>query len=264
MYRLTDSEPLIRLPEVTCAEVADTYLELGRISDGLPHFRAIMSTTEAKRHSAERARASGVMTHAEVLGLIVPITETLFDDSATVSLAFHAQLMVMFGFPTIPESLALQTAFGRRVGEQQHLKLVRLSDRAQRRGLSVDEYVDDLRRRNAVEHDHLVRKFLGKISHEPDESRLETAVSILRRTAALAPEELRPPVLCAIAWMLWARGRGVLALAHLAEALRIEPGHVLACGLMLHFSGTTPKWTRSWSWREKGNCGGWNPCSTRS
>lgn len=139
MYRLTDSEPFIRLPEVTPAEIADTYLELGRIAEGLPYFRVIMSAAEAKRHSAELARASGVMT----------------------------------------------------------------------------------------------------------QSRLETAVSILRRTAALAPEELRPPVLCAIAWMLWARGRGVLALAHLAEALRIEPGHVLACGLMLHFSSTVPKWIRS-------------------
>lgn len=248
MYRLTDSEPFVRLPEVTSAEVADTYLELDRIVDELPRFRAIMSTAEAKRHSARLARGSGAMTHAEVRGLIVPITETLFDGSAKLSAAFHAQLIVMCGFPSIPESLALQTAFGRRVGEQQHLKLVRLADRAQRRGLSVDAHVDDLRRRGAVEQDHLVRKFLGRISHRPDESRLETATSILQRTAALAPEELRPPVLCAIAWMLWASGRGVLSLTYLAEALRIEPGQSLACSLMLHFSSTTPKWARA---REK-------------
>ena len=245
MYRLTDSDPLVRLPEVTLAEILDTRLELDRIVDALPRFSVLLSTAEAKRHGAGRAGGSGEMTHAEVRGLIVPMTETLLDDTATVGAAFHAQLMIMFEFPTIPESLVLQTAFGRRVGEQQQVKLVRLGDRAQRRGLSIDEYVDELRCRGAVEQDHLVRKFLGRISHRPDESRLETAISILQRTAALAPEDLRPPVLCAIAWMLWARGRGVPALTYLAEALRIEPGHVLACGLMVHFGSTEPKWIRS-------------------
>ena len=40
-----------------------------------------------------------------------------------------------------------------------------------------------------------------------------------------------PPLLCAIAWLQWARGKRAIAAGYLAEASRIEPEHILAFGL---------------------------------
>jgi hypothetical protein len=40
----------------------------------------------------------------------------------------------------------------------------------------------------------------------------------------------------------WALGRRAIAASYLAEALRIEPGNVLAAALQTHIMSVTPKW----------------------
>ena len=96
------------------------------------------------------------------------------------------------------------------------MKIARLSSRAQHRGLSVDEYVQHLQQTGSVPHDRPVRLFLGESRRSPDDERLRRAIALLRRTAALTPDPFRAPVLSAIAWMVWARGGRVVALAYLA------------------------------------------------
>lgn len=234
------AEPIIRLPRVRPEEVEEVYSELERMGADLPRFDVILSGREARRAHTELMKGSGPISHAEVLALVVPIVESLFDDEVSeYGVRFHVQLMMMCAYPSIPEALALQTAFGRSVGEEQLTKIVRLSDRAHRRGMSVDECVERLRSQDAVPHDRL---FLGESVRAPSDRRLRRAVALLRRTAALSPGPSGTPVLCAIAWMLWARGRRAIALAYLAEALRLEPDSILARGLTLHFREHTPAW----------------------
>lgn len=210
--------------------------------DRLPEVGFAMSAKEAKQYHDELMRGSGPFTHGEVLSLIVPIVETLFDDTCRISLAFHAQLIMMCQFPSIPESMVVQIAFGRRAGEEQLRKIVRMIARAQHRRLTVDEYVADLSARDAVPHDGPVKLFLGESTRTPSAERIRHAVALLRTTAALAAEPMRPPILGALAWLLWAQGKRAVALHYLAEAGRIDPSQPIVYGLSVHFSDHLPAW----------------------
>lgn len=235
--------PDIHLPTVTDDDLDEVDVEVRRLLERGPEISVLLSKAEAERTHEELMRGDGPFTHAEILGLIVPITETLFEgDVADVGIAFHVQLILMCGFPSIPESLVVQAAFGRRIGEQQYLKIVRLANRAERRGLTIDEYVEELRETNGIEHDRLVQMFLGETRRAPDDARLRRAIAVLRRTAALAPEALRPPLFCAIGWMQWARGRRAIALNYVSAAVAIEPANILARGLTIQMSTRVPEW----------------------
>ena len=56
------------------------------------------------------------------------------------------------------------------------------------------------------------------------------------------PEPVRPPLLCVLAWLHWARGQRALAMAYGNEASRIEPEHVLSHGLSGVISSKLPVW----------------------
>lgn len=232
----------IHLPHVDDCDRREVLRRFAAFIDELPEVSFLLSETEGTRCRDELARESGPITHGEALGLIVPIVETLFDDTCRMSLAFHTQLIVMCQFPSIPESMVLQVAFGRRVGEEQLRKIVRISARARHRGLSVDEYVAELNEGNAVPHDSLVKLFLGESKRIPMAERTRFATELLRTTAALAAEPLRPPILCAIAWLFWARGKRALAVNYLTEACRIDPENPTARGLSVHFGEHLPAW----------------------
>lgn len=239
-------EPLIRLPRVEPGEAEKVWDELERKRAAAPEFEVVLSENEAWRAQAKLSKGTGPVSHAEALWLIVPIVESLFDDGEmSYGIPFHVQLMIMCSYPSISEALALQVAFGRTIGEDQSTKIARLADRARRRGLSVDEYVEYLRATDAVPHDRVNRLFLGESARKPMDERLRRAIALLRRTAALSPEAIRPQILSAIAWMLWALGKRALSLVYLAEALRIEPQSPLARGLTAHFHQRSPAWLSS-------------------
>ncbi|MGO2746532.1 hypothetical protein [Microbacterium sp.] len=237
------TEPLIQLPIVEPDEMDEAWDEFERIQAALPEFSVALSKNEANRAHEKLSKGTGPVGHAEALWLIVPIVESLFDDEvASIGIPFHVQLMMMCEYPSIPEALVVQVAFGRKAGEEHSRKIARLADRAQRRGLTIDEYVQHLHDTGTVPRDRLMRLFLGETRRPPSDERLRRAVEVLRRTAALSPEPLRGPVLSAIAWMQWARGRRAVSLAYLEEALRVEPRSILAGGLRMHFLQRTPAW----------------------
>ena len=61
-----------------------------------------------------------VPSHGEVLVLIVHLLETCLEaDADEPAPPLVAQLAFMAALPAVPESIALQVAFGRRVGEEQ-------------------------------------------------------------------------------------------------------------------------------------------------
>ncbi|MBO0980168.1 hypothetical protein [Microbacterium sp. SD291] len=237
------SAPLIHLPDVSDAERDETCDEITRMAAGLPSIEILVGTAELAR-CAPLLSGDGLLTRAEVLELIVPIVETLFDPRATVGIRFHAQLIVMLNFPSIPESLALQAAFGRRAGEAQFRKIARLANRAERRGLSLDEYIEALASADEIPRDIPLRLFLGEIDRKPDAARIATAVALLRRSSALAVDPLRPSIFCALGWLMWAQGKRALGVGYLSEALRIDPDHAEAAGMLFHIGSHQPAWVR--------------------
>jgi len=62
----------------------------------------------------------------------------------------------------------------------------------------------------------------------PDPSRLEAALTLVRRVASRTPEAHRAGSLATAAWLAWSLGRSTHADRYAAEALQIEPEHGLA------------------------------------
>lgn len=89
---------------------------------------------------------------------------------------------------------------------------------------------------------HLAMRMWGE-GDPPQISRLETALALSRRAAALAPRESQPGPLAMCAWLSWALGRSTHAGAYADRACEIEPEHGLS-QIVLSFvqAGHLPDW----------------------
>jgi hypothetical protein len=230
--------PVIRLPGGD-DEVARMVLEsLEAMCAALPEV-----TVAGEGPSAKRSDRLDTPTHAAAFARSIPLIETcLGHDPNEVSPPLLAQLILMSLFPSLPEQMALQVAFGRDNAEEHARDIARLIAHASRRGLTVDDYVAELVATGGVPDTRSARSFRGETSHEPDRSRAASGVALFRQAAGHAPEMLRPSLLCAAAWLLWSVGKRPHALAHLREAARIGPDHVLVHGLILHLGARRPSW----------------------
>jgi hypothetical protein len=180
----------------------------------------------------------------ESMKVIVPLLESLLEDHIDdVSMPMRAQLVLMMRWPELPQAVCLQTAFGRRVGEQNLEWTQRVMMQAERRGVSVDDHVADLQDAGMISSDGLAQLFRGETTGRPDEQRLERGILLLQASADAAPHELHQPMLCAIAWMLWAQGRPDDAMTALMHASGIDPTDLLTRGLIRHFSSVNPRWS---------------------
>ena len=61
----------------------------------------------------------------------------------------------------------------------------------------------------------------------PDPERIDRAIEILKRVAALASKQQRPPVLCMLAWLNWALGRSSVAARFIGASEEIDPDYGL-------------------------------------
>lgn len=228
----------LHLPSADDASIDAVIDHLQGMCEALPEFSVRVSMRHALAVDLEH-----VPIHGEAFVMMVPLLETCLDDDADdVDLPLIAQFAFMSMVPAMPESVALQIAFGRSVGEEQVREFARLFARARQRGLSIDEYVGELVARDAVPRGKLVRLLHGETRRKPDAERIQQGIALLRRIASLVPSTVRPPLLCAIAWLYWARGKRAIAMAYLAEAARIEPEHILARGLSWLVTTKTPAW----------------------
>lgn len=245
MDDLTTTRTGLRLPAIDPHDREQVFAHLASIADGMPELSLQLSNSEAYRGADESGENGGPFTHWEVLHLIVSLVETLFDEEVVAfSPAFHAQLAIMLQFPVVPDAVSMQIAFGREMGEESLRVIERLVAAAESLGLPVDEHIADLAASGQIGHDLPARCFRGELHRSPDRMRMRKAIDFFRVTAAQAPEPLRPPVLCVIAWLLWAMGKRPVALVYLREAVAIDPGHILALGCASHFSGHQPEWVR--------------------
>jgi hypothetical protein len=233
----TVTDDLIRLPAADERDRDDALDYVIRMWADLPQASVTLPGGKVSEFPP------GAPHHAESFILMVPLVEALLDgELRDISPALHARLAAMVMGPSVPEQLVLQIAFGREAGETHALKIVRLIAEAEERGLSVDDYIAELSAADAVPHDRIVRLFLGEAGPSPSAERIRRGIELLRRTASLVPYPLRPPLLCSIAWLQWARGRRAVAMAYVEEASRIEPDDVLAYGLSVHLPSRMPAW----------------------
>ncbi|GAB3606883.1 hypothetical protein GCM10027413_22920 [Conyzicola nivalis] len=77
----------------------------------------------------------------------------------------------------------------------------------------------------------------------PDPARVETAISLIKTIAALAPRRARPPLLCMLAWLNWALGRSSVANEFVCASEAIDADYSLAEVLrMVLERGILPEW----------------------
>jgi hypothetical protein len=77
----------------------------------------------------------------------------------------------------------------------------------------------------------------------PDLDRLGVALTLLRRTVALAPRQARGGPLAAVAWLSWATGRSTHAIRYLDQAQEADPGLTFAQLLRAVIdAGVLPDW----------------------
>lgn len=231
-------EPLIHLPRADTHELDEVWNEIEKIGDSLPSVNVQISARAAfetpKRWPIQR----------EMFILVEALTETLLDrEAGSISPALAAQLGVLADVPMIPETMAMQIAFGRKMAEEQSRKMAGIVEKAQKRGLSVDEYVAEPHAANAIPNDKM-HIFHGDTRWAPSAHRLQHGAALLRRVAGMLPVGFRPSLLCVISWLMWASGRRPIAMAYLAEATRIRPEHLLASEMSATFSDKSPAWLR--------------------
>jgi len=221
--------------ETVSGEVMDQFL---RMVGALPMLGVTVSMRQVAAFDLD-----GVPRHAEAFALMIPLLESCLEyEPEALSPKLVAQVAFMATLPAIPETIALQIAFGRGAGEEQMREIARLIARATQRGLSADEYIAELAAAAAIPRGKIIRLFHGETRRTPDGPRMTQGIALLRRIASLVAPPLRPPLLCTIAWLQWARGKRAIAMAYLAEASRIEPEHILTFGLSWLVSTKTPAW----------------------
>ena len=74
---------------------------------------------------------------------------------------------------------------------------------------------------------HLAMHMWGE-GAQPDADRLDRALELSRRAAAVAPKSVRAGALATCAWLSWARGRSTHADQYAQRACELEPEHGLA------------------------------------
>ncbi|MFF2496147.1 DUF4192 family protein [Agromyces sp. NPDC058064] len=174
----------------------------------------------------------------------VELVEHLLEPGAVPARA-AAWFLHLAARPMFRDGMMLQFAFGPLVGAAAHDDAAEALERAEHRGMAIDELlvVEPADGAGEPVSEMLARLLLGQTTLRPERPRVERAVDVVRRLVADAPESHGAGPLCILAWLLWALGRGSAAGAILDTALELDPDHTMATLLLRHLgSGALPEW----------------------
>ncbi|QUW19296.1 hypothetical protein [Agrococcus sp. Marseille-Q4369] len=206
--------------------------------------RALVEPVETDVEDDEDQRPWFQVTpHGVALAMSIGILEDSLRDERSARLPQIAMLVALAQWPSVPEQLALQVAFGRGLATEHLRHVTRIVDHAVELGIAVDDHVRQLVAKGALPDVHVGRCLRGETQRVPDRDRTIRGIALLRWSAAHAPEEMQPALLCAVAWLLWALGKRADAMAHLVRAAGIDRGHAMVPSLMLLFGERVPTWT---------------------
>lgn len=193
--------------------------------------------------SGHELDAFGRWQPANIPDAIAFIEELLERDADDTPLPMLARLALHSMRPDRRDEMVLQIAFGRAVGERARADSERRHEVQRTQQLSMDEIVAAETAQSDGRPDEQGELFLGESVREPHVVRVRRAIDILRRTIVHLDPDLRPDLLCMLAWLHWAVGASSAAGHHVESALRIDPEHTLAAGLLaLIESGKVPEW----------------------
>ncbi len=224
------------------------------LPDATPSNRR--DTAEALRRLRRRGGDAGSRQPALVDvdgGILDPVAvaeDLLAWDPAALRTQDAATVLFLVQSPANRDQMMLQLAFGAEVGAQAFEVNVRYSVIQRATGLSMDDIVRTEMEQAANDGEtqstiaQLVSDLMmGLTTERPDPERIETALRVLKAAAALAPRQARPPVLCMLAWLSWALGRGSVAGIFIDQALQIDPAYGMATLLDTLFgTGHLPEW----------------------
>ena len=167
----------------------------------------------------------------------------LADGSAEVDADALGMLTAYASTPSWRDTITLQIAFGRRIGEIAAAQQREWNRRKAEHGGSMDEVVTAaLANGDAVESE-TDRLIAGRGDEAPHVDRCRAGIGTLLRAAANVEAPARPGLLCMAGWLCWAIGRASAADLLLAEALQIEPGHRMSRMIRtLVAAGAVPDW----------------------
>lgn len=108
-----------------------------------------------------------------------------------------------------------------------------------------DDWWDEGKGRLLTDEEMASRVLLGEFDAPPRTQQAVALRVVLEEMVEQSPPESAAHMLCMLAWMDWANGRGSMAAAGLERALGLIPEHSFA-RLLLSFidTGTVPKWLR--------------------
>lgn len=175
----------------------------------------------------------------------VPFIETLLQRSAPdTPIPLLARLAALSVHPAHRDVMMLQIAFGRKVGKRAYAENSRWLAAQAESGLPMDDVVRaELESGDARATSEMGELLTGEAGTPPRPARIERAIGLLRRTIVHLPSDLRPDLLCMLAWLHWAMGASTVAGAHIAAAIEIDPQHGMAQILhVLVASGKIPEW----------------------
>ncbi|MFB6611546.1 DUF4192 family protein [Agromyces sp. NPDC056379] len=239
---LIDESPVARLAgEVASSPTASAALPPAepevapRIIDALAQLTGEDEREHALRRLGEHGDPVALVESLLVGGRVQP----------PLRLAWFLHLA---SIPAVRDAMMLQIGFGALIGEAAHDDAIATAERAAAHeetidGLVVRELATGTTREVS---EMLSRLMIGQSQLRPDASRVERALTMLRRLIANAPPSLRVGPLCIAAWLSWALGRGSAAGAFIDTAVDLDPDHSMA-GLLsaLIGSGTLPEWAFS-------------------
>lgn len=216
---------------------------------GAPDARPVAATPEAEaalpsvtlQGSSETLDALAAVSAQQLRECSpVELAESVVRSGATVSAHTAALLALVAESPADRDVLLYTWAWGPAVGQQAGALNARLLG-AEITGATLDSLGED-------ERDLALA--LGGRSRlpRPPVGRVLQAAAALKAAAALAPEELRCPLLTMLAWLHWSLGRGSVAGAFLDRARALNEAYPLAVLLgRLVESGSIPEWAYSGS-----------------
>lgn len=147
---VVSTDSIIHLPSATENDQDELVDHLLRMAERLPEVTIKVSTKSlgTKWHTTQ------ISPHIPT-ALVVPLVEMIFDTdgAALIDVELHAQFVFLSALATVPESMAMQIAFGRRTGEEIARKFAGLVAQADHRGITADALVAELDAADAIPKD---------------------------------------------------------------------------------------------------------------
>jgi len=245
------------LDEIARSDLGAAAARASAQTEPVPHDQeGALPPTDPKTLAALTAAVDDLLTDAterNAFGLRVPaplpepvdfVEVLLRREADDTPLRVLAQLAALSVHHAHRDVMTLQIAFGRKTGRRALAENERWLALQRERGQTMDEVVRaEFESAGGPTASEMGQLFIGECDTRPRPARVRRAIGIIGRAIAHLPPDLRPDLLCMLAWLHWSLGSSTAAGTHITAALAIEPAHGMAAILqVLVMNGKIPQW----------------------